>query len=144
MAVENARAMSTNPKTATKGSKLKAVIVPKAANPVNMEKAEAIQPLSALAAQISCAKKFTDLPPSFRNSKLIEKFRATCYHEWMTSSDPFDSFTLDSSHLLQVVRDAFKETFPDTEYVPVTKDIFHQTVSATNTSFRVLSILISI
>jgi hypothetical protein len=49
----------------------------------------------------------------------------------MISDDPFDGFSLESTHLLGIVRTAFAETFPEVEYVPKYKDVFHHTVSAT-------------
>ena len=46
----------------------------------------------------------------------------------MASSDLFDGFSLESGHFLNIIRDAFRKTFPDIEYVPHPKDVFHRTV----------------
>jgi hypothetical protein len=58
-----------------------------------------------------------------------------CYHGWMTSSDLFDGFSLESAHFLNIIRDAFCKAFPDVPYVPRQKDIFHRTVSVAITLF---------
>jgi hypothetical protein len=125
-AIENAPTINANLKAAVKSSKIKGVIVPKA---MSVVQSEAVKAHSILVAQISSAVKFSDLPHSLSNPKSIKTFRATCYHAWMISDDPFDGFSLESTHLLGIVRTAFTKTFVDVEYVPKYKDIFHQTVS---------------
>ena len=122
-AMENAPTI--NAKATAKSSKVKGIIVPKAMNNVGSE-AHLV-----LVAKIESAERLTDLPRSFSTSKQIKDFRATCYYAWMVSDDPFDGFSLESDNLLSIIRTAFTETFPDVEYVPKYKDIFHQTVSAT-------------
>jgi hypothetical protein len=129
------------PKLTGKMGKLKAAIVLKASSRVNAVKSEAPEPPSALVMQIKAAKRFSDLPAPFRNSKLIKAFRATCYHGWMASDDLFDGFSLESDHLLEIVRKSLNITFPDLKYVVVHKDIFHQTVHVLimTASYRFLS-----
>lgn len=86
-------------------------------------------PPSALVVQINSAKKFSELPASLGNAAMKKQLRATCYHGWMASSDLFDGFSLESGHFLDIIRDAFQKTFPDVEYMPRAKDVFHRTVS---------------
>ena len=100
---------------------------------------EDVQPPSApsLVIQIDSAKKLSDLPASLSNSRLIKQFRTMCYHGWMSSSDLFDGFSLEAEHFLNVIRDAFCKTFPNAQYVPRVKDIFHRTVSVSITPFAI-------
>jgi len=115
-------------KPIAKMGKLKAAIVPKASSRINTVKSEVVEPPSALVNQIKSARQFTDLPIPFRNSALVKQFRATCYHTWMASDDHFDGCSLESDHLLKIVREAFQKTFPDVQYKPVRKDVFHHTI----------------
>ena len=121
----------------------KAAIIPKASSRAGT-KPEPVEPPSALISEISSAKKFSDLPPYLGNSKLIKQFRATCFHGWMASGDPFDGFALESEYFLEVICDAFKETFPDVQYVPRHKDVFHQTVSVIITLFAIYQLLLNL
>ena len=47
----------------------------------------------------------------------------------MSSEDPFNGFTLESTHLLEIVHNAFNKTFANASYLPAPRDIFHRTVS---------------
>ncbi|KAI9452026.1 hypothetical protein F5148DRAFT_1289806 [Russula earlei] len=108
--------------------RFKGTIIPKASSRTNIPRAETTVPPSALIIQIESAKKFSDLPSYLGNSKMIKQFRATCYHGWMASGDLFDGFSLESEHFLTIIRNSFSKTFPDTQYVPRLKDVFHRTV----------------
>jgi hypothetical protein len=79
-------------------AKLKATIIPKAANPGNTGTPLLLGSSDPVVAQIQSAKTFTDLSGPFKNAKAIRQFRATCYHAWMPSADPFDDFALDPQH----------------------------------------------
>ena len=95
----------------------------------NIPKLQTAAAPSALIIQIKSAQKLSDLPSYLSNLQLIKQFQATCYHGWMTSTDLFDGFALESEYFLNIICDSFKKTFPDAKYMPHHKDIFHQTVS---------------
>ena len=129
----------TYPQPTTAGH-FKATIIPKASSHANIPKPEIAGPLSALIIQIESAKKISDLPLSLSNSKSIKQFQVTCYHVWMTSSDLFNGFSLESLHFLNIVCNSFSKTFPDAQYTLHLKDIFHRTV-CDNYSLRYLPFL---
>lgn len=111
-------------------ARFKSTIVPKASSrAAATTRPEAVETPSALIVQIDSAKRLSDLPASLCNSKQLKQFRATCYHGWMTSSDLFDGFSLESAHFLNIICDAFRKAFPDVPYVPRQKDVFHRSVS---------------
>lgn len=47
----------------------------------------------------------------------------------MASGDLFDGFAMESEYFLKIICDSFKATFPNVQYIPRHKDVFHQTVS---------------
>lgn len=111
-------------------ARFKSTIIPKASSrAAATTRPETVEPPSALVAQIDSAKRLSDLPSFLCNSRQLKQFRATCYHGWMTSSDLFDAFSLESDHFLNIIRDAFCKVFPTVSYVPRQKDVFHRTVS---------------
>ncbi|KAI0289301.1 hypothetical protein BC826DRAFT_971075 [Russula brevipes] len=87
----------------TTAGRPKASIVPKASSRANTPKPDTSP--SVLIVQIGAAKRISDLPPYLSNSLSIKQFRATCYHGWMTSDDPFDGFSLEAEHFLNIVYD---------------------------------------
>jgi hypothetical protein len=123
--------LPTEPCGAVKTAKLKATIMPKATSRINALKSEQVEAESNLIVLIKSAKRLSDLPLPFNILKFIKQFCSTCYHGWMTSEDPFNGFTLESSHLLEIIRNAFGKTFPNTTYLLALRDIFHRTVSLT-------------
>ncbi|KAF8236009.1 hypothetical protein L208DRAFT_1376270 [Tricholoma matsutake] len=115
-------------KPIAKMGKFKVAIVPKVSNCINAVKSQAVEPPSALIKQIKSAQQFTDLPLLFRSLALVKQFCTTCYHAWMASVDHFDGCSFESDHLLKIVCEAFKKTFPEVQYNPVRKDVFHHTI----------------
>ena len=47
----------------------------------------------------------------------------------MTFGDLFDGFALESEYFLDIICKSFSKAFPDVQYMPHHKDVFHQTIS---------------